>query len=116
MRDATPEDERPDADRPAVPTPNQRAEQLRAAAAEVRTRTQEWRDSPHWRDTDDNRRRYRLTIDTCTAIEAHPGTAEEHDALVDTIRALVTLWGPSRPGPEQAVHVAIERLRRQARR
>lgn len=103
MRDATPKDERPDADRLAAPTAGQRAEQIRAATAEVLTRVQEWRDSPTWRDTDTNRHRYQATVDACTAFEARPGrsTPEEHDALVDTIRALVAVWGPSRPGPEE---------------
>lgn len=115
MRDVTPKDEHPDADRLAAPA--ERAEQIRAAAAEVLTRVQEWRDSHTWRDTDDNRRRYQATVDACTALDAHPdpGTLVDVDALANVVRPLVATWGPSRPGPEQAIHAAVERLRRQAK-
>lgn len=114
MRDATPKDEHPDADRLAATASTQRAEQIRAAAAEVRTRVQEWRDSPTWRDTDDNRHRYQATIDACATLDADSGhgTPVDSDARTEAVRSLVALWGFRRPGPEQAIHAAIERLRR----
>jgi len=113
MRDAaTPPDDGPDAHHATTPTPQQRAANIRANAAEVWARVQEWRDSPNWHDDETNRRRYQLTADTIAMLDAvpEPRTHIEVSVLIDAIRPILTEWRPSRPGPEQAIYVAVERL------
>ncbi|MGI5147024.1 hypothetical protein ACQEVC_11670 [Plantactinospora sp. CA-294935] len=95
-------------------TPQRRAAAIRAAAAEVLVRVQEWRDSPHWRDDDTNRDRYRRTADAVATLDRvpDPSTPEALSALVEAIRPILHVWRPGRPGAEQAIHSAVQRLQR----
>ncbi|MGW0430943.1 hypothetical protein ACWDV4_00105 [Micromonospora sp. NPDC003197] len=113
MRDAaTPPDDGPDAHHPTTPTPQQRAANIRANAAEVWERVQEWRDSPNWHGNETNQRRYQLTANAINALDAvpDPRTHAEVSALISAVRPILAEWRPSRPGPEQAIYAAIERL------
>ncbi|MEV4756017.1 hypothetical protein AB0J86_13015 [Micromonospora sp. NPDC049559] len=117
MRDAaTPPDDDRDAQPPAALTPQQRAANIRAAAAEVLARLQEWRDSPNWPGDTINLRRYHRTADAVSALNSLPDvdTLDDLAALVDAIRPILIEWRPSRPGPKQAIYVATERLRKVA--
>jgi hypothetical protein len=115
MRDepTTPNPGHPDPS-PGTPlTPRQRATAIRAAAAEVLTRVQEWRSAPGWPDTPANRRRYQVTagavaqLDTLSDLDAD----DDLTPLIDAVRPILAAWRPSRPGTEQAVFAAVERLR-----
>ncbi|WP_326552141.1 hypothetical protein [Micromonospora sp. NBC_01813] len=103
MRD----DPTPDAQRLA-----NHAAAIRAAAVELLARVHEWRNSPHWQDTPTNQHRYRTTVDACAALDALPDpTSTDHlTAIATTIRPASRVWFPSRPGSEQSIHVAAERL------
>ncbi|RKR89950.1 hypothetical protein BDK92_4314 [Micromonospora pisi] len=113
---ATPPDDGPSAHQSSAPTPAQQAAAIRAHAAEVLARVQEWHDAPGWQDNDTNQRRYRLTADAVGQLDALPDP--EHSdglaALVDAIHPILTEWRPGRPGPEQAIYAAVERLGREA--
>lgn len=110
MRDAaTPPNDGHDAQLDTAPTPQQSATTIRAAAAEVLIRVQEWRSSPNWRDDDTNRHRYQLTLDAVAAIDKLPDP-EAVPALVDAVRPLLAEWRPSRPSDQQAIYAAVERL------
>ncbi|MBM0275619.1 hypothetical protein [Micromonospora tarensis] len=116
MRDADTPPQDP-ADRPYARTeltPRQRAAVIRTAAAEVRQRVQEWRNSPGWQDKPTNAYRYQATFVAVAALDAvpEPTTAVELTRLVDAVRPLLVEWRPSRPGPEQQIFVAVERLRK----
>lgn len=95
-------------------TPRQQSALIRAAAAEVYERVQEWRNSPRWQDTPTNAQRYEATVGAVTALDLlpEPATAEELTELSDAVRPLLVEWRPSRPGPEQSIFAAVERLRR----
>ncbi|MFV2013370.1 MULTISPECIES: hypothetical protein [unclassified Micromonospora] len=107
MRDDPTPDPRPDPERLATD-----AAAIRAAAAELLTRVHEWRNSPHWQDTPTNQHRYRTTVDTCAQLDGLPDpTTPDHLAeVVDTVRPAYMVWLPSRPGRQQAIHAAAERL------
>lgn len=119
MRDAdTPPQEPADRPRPRTGlTPRNQAALIRAAAAEVHERVQEWRDTPGWQDTPTNAQRHQATVAAVAALDALPDpvVAEELTELVDAIRPLLVEWRPSRPGSEQHVFAAVERLRRTCR-
>ncbi|MFG1885464.1 hypothetical protein [Micromonospora sp. NPDC049102] len=97
--------------------PRQQAAVIRAAAAEVHQRVQEWRKSPAWQDTPTNAHRHQATSDAVAALDAvpEPSTEDELAEVVDAIRPLLAEWRPSRPGPEQQIYVAVERLRKACR-
>ncbi|WFE29852.1 hypothetical protein O7623_12005 [Solwaraspora sp. WMMD791] len=107
MRDDPTPETHPDPERLAT-----HAAAIRAAAAELLTRVHEWRNSPHWQDTPTNQHRYRTTVDACAQLDAlpHPTTPDQLAAMAATIRPASTVWLPSRPGPQQAIHAAAERL------
>lgn len=115
MRDADTPPQEP-ADRPHTPalTPREQAALIRAAAAEVYERVQEWRSAPGWQDTPMNAHRHEATVSAIAALAAlpEPTTADELSGLLDTVRPLLLEWRPSRPGPEQQIFVAVERLQR----
>ncbi|MDG4760745.1 hypothetical protein [Micromonospora sp. WMMD710] len=118
MRDAdTPPQEPADRHAHADPTPRQQAAVIRAAAAEVHQRVQEWRTSPAWQDTPTNAHRHQATTDAVAALDAvpEPSTADELAGLVEAIQPILAEWRPSRPGPEQQIYVAVERLRKACR-
>lgn len=115
MRDTATPDDGPSAHLPNAPTPQQHAAAIRAHAAEVLTRVQQWRDGPAWQNDDTNRRRYRLTDDAISELNGLPDP-RDHDGLAVLIRAIHPLlaeWQPSRPGTEQVIYAAVERLQRQ---
>ncbi|MGY3514803.1 hypothetical protein ACVMYR_00630 [Micromonospora sp. PTRAS2] len=116
MRDADtpPQESTDDPSYLAALTPQQRADLIRAAAAEVRDRVQAWRDNPHWRNTPTNSHRYETTIGAIDALGQlpDPDTEEAVASLADAARPVIVEWRPSRPGPEQAIYAAVERLRR----
>ncbi|MDG4764411.1 hypothetical protein O7632_09885 [Solwaraspora sp. WMMD406] len=89
-----------------------RAAAIRAAAAELLTRVTEWRNSPHWQDTPTNQHRYRTTVDACAQLDALPDpvTPDHLADMTTTIRPACAVWNPSRPGSQQAIHAAAERL------
>ncbi|WP_146603551.1 hypothetical protein [Micromonospora endophytica] len=115
MRDADTPPQEP-VSRPNTPTltPRERAFLIRSAAAEVYERVQEWRSAPGWQDTPMNAHRHQATVSAITALDAlpEPTTADELAGLLDTARPLLLEWRPSRPGPEQQIFVAVERLQR----
>ncbi|WFE59658.1 hypothetical protein [Micromonospora sp. WMMD712] len=115
MRDADTPPQEPTNDRPhpAALTPQRRADLIRAAAAEVRDRVQTWRDNPNWRNTPANSHRYETTIGAIDALGQlpDPDTEEAAASLADAVRPVIVEWRPSRPGPEQAIYAAVERLR-----
>ncbi|MEU1588783.1 hypothetical protein [Micromonospora sp. NPDC005710] len=98
-------------------TPRQQAAAIRAAAAEVRQRVQEWRDSSAWQNTPTNAHRHQATLAGVAALDAvpEPTTTEELTEFVDAVLPLVAEWRPSRPGAEQQIFVAVERLRKACR-
>ncbi|MEO3923889.1 hypothetical protein ABGB07_08505 [Micromonosporaceae bacterium B7E4] len=113
MRDAvTPPEGGPDARPDATPTPQQHAAAVRAGAAEILARVQEWRYSQHWRDNDTDRRRYQLTVDAVSVLDDMPDlSARDAVAMLsDAVRPVLKVWRPARPGPEQAILAAVERL------
>ncbi|NLU80889.1 hypothetical protein HCA58_21515 [Micromonospora sp. HNM0581] len=116
MRDADTPPQEPTDDRshPATLTPQQRADLIRTAAAEVHERVQEWRDNAGWRNTPANTHRYETTVSAIDALEQLPEPDSEDAVarLADVVRPVVLEWRPSRPGPEQSIYVAVERLRR----
>ncbi|WP_433688074.1 hypothetical protein ACQP0I_04495 [Micromonospora carbonacea] len=116
MRDADTPPQEPANDRPhpATLTPQRRADLIRAAAAEVRERVQEWRDNPNWRNTPTNSHRYETTIGAIDALGQlpDPDTEEAVTSLANAVRPVIVEWRPSRPGPEQAIYAAVERLQR----
>ncbi|KIR64950.1 hypothetical protein [Micromonospora haikouensis] len=116
MRDADTPPQEPTDDRPhpVTLTPQQCADLIRAAAAEVRERVQEWRDSPNWRNTPTNSHRYETTVGAIDALGQlrDPNTEEAVASLADAVRPVIVEWRPSRPGPEQSIYAAVERLRR----
>ncbi|WP_146758689.1 hypothetical protein [Micromonospora saelicesensis] len=92
----------------------QQAAVIRAAAADVRRRVQEWSNSPGWQDTPTNAYRYQATVVAVAALDAlpEPATAQDLARLVDAVRPLLAEWRPSRPGPEQQIFIAVERLQK----
>jgi hypothetical protein len=119
MRDAaTPPENDPDVQTRAAPTPEQHAANIRAAAAEVLARVDEWRRSASWHDSQANRWRFQLTVEAVTTLDAlpEPDTHETIAPLTDAIRSILTAWRPSRPGGEQSIQVAVERLERATRK
>nr|MDT0658975.1 hypothetical protein [Micromonospora sp. DSM 115978] len=117
MRDepTTPDPGNPDP-RPDTPlTPQQRAAAIRAAAVEVLTRVQEWRDAPGWAGTPANQRRYQITATAVAQLDNAPEPDPDRDdalmPLVDAVRPILTEWRTNRPGAEQAIFAAVERLR-----
>ncbi|WBC12793.1 hypothetical protein O7600_16545 [Micromonospora sp. WMMA1998] len=115
MRDADTPPQEP-ADRryaDTAPTPQEHAARIRAAAAEVRERVQDWRHAPGWQETPTNALRYAVTADAVAALSAlpKPETLEDLAATVDAVRPVLAEWRPSRPGPEQQIFAAVERLR-----
>ncbi|MFG3703576.1 hypothetical protein ACGF7U_02400 [Micromonospora sp. NPDC047670] len=116
MRDADTPPQEPTDDRPhpAALTPRQRADLIRSAAAEVRERVQEWRDHRGWRNTPVNSHRYETTVSAIDALDRlpDPGNEEAVASLANAVRPVVVEWRPSRPGPEQPIYTAVERLRR----
>ncbi|MFJ6196539.1 hypothetical protein [Micromonospora sp. NPDC092111] len=116
MRDADTPPQEPTDDRPhsVALTPQQRADLIRTAAAEVRERVQEWRNNPAWRNTPANSHRYATTLGAIDDLGrlANPDTEEAAATLADVVRPVIMEWRPSRPGPEQAIYAAVERLRR----
>ncbi|MGW1449639.1 hypothetical protein ACWCO3_15315 [Micromonospora sp. NPDC002411] len=119
MRDAdTPPQEPTGTDNArAEPTPRQQAAAIRVAAAQVGRRVQEWRYSQGWHDTPTNVYRHQATVAAVAALDAlpEPTTADELARFVDAVQPLFIEWRPNRPGPEQQIFVAIERLRRACR-
>ncbi|MBM0203793.1 hypothetical protein JNW90_12220 [Micromonospora sp. STR1s_5] len=116
MRDAdTPPQEPADRlnTRPEL-TPRQQAALIRSAAAEVRQRVQEWRNSLGWQDTPTNAYRHQATVVAVAALDAlpEPATDQELAGLVDAVRPVLAEWRPSRPGPEQQIFIAVERLQK----
>jgi hypothetical protein len=95
-------------------TPRQQAALIRAAAAEVYERVQEWRNSLGWQDTPTNVHRHQATVSAVAGLDAlpEPAAAEDLAGLIDAVRPLLAEWRPSRPGPEQQIFAAVERLRR----
>ncbi|MDI5936633.1 MULTISPECIES: hypothetical protein [unclassified Micromonospora] len=116
MRDADTPPQEPTDDRPhpTALTPQQRADLIHAAAADVRERVQAWRDNPNWRNTPANSHRYETTIGAIDALGQlpGPGTEEAVASLANAVRPVIVEWRPSRPGPEQSIYAAVERLRR----
>ncbi|WP_422753551.1 hypothetical protein [Micromonospora sp. WMMD708] len=114
MRDADtpPQDPADDRSHPAALTPQQRADLIRAAAAEVRERVQAWRDNPNWRNTPANSHRYETTVGAIGVLNElpEPETEEAVASLADAVRPVVAEWRPSRPGPEQSIYAAVESL------
>lgn len=115
MRDADtpPLDPANHTQRRTMHTPRQQAALIRAATAEVYERVREWRSSPGWQNTPVNARRHRLTVDAAAALDVlpEPTRIEDLNGYVDAIRPLLAEWRPSRPGPEQQIYAAVERLR-----
>jgi hypothetical protein len=115
MRDepTTPNTSNPDPRADTPLTPQQRATAIRAAAAEVLTRVQEWCSAPGWPDTPANRRRYQATADAVDQLDtlSDPDSNDDLRPLNDAVRPILTEWRPSRPGTEQAIFAAVERLR-----
>jgi hypothetical protein len=114
MRDADTPPQEPTDDRshPAVLTPRQRAALIRRAATEVRDRVQEWRERPNWHNSPANSHRYATTIRAIDALAGlpDPDTEDAIAHLVEAVRPVVMEWRPGRPGPEQSIYVAVERL------
>jgi hypothetical protein len=99
---------------PSAPlTPQQRATTIRAAAAEVLARVQEWRETPGWPESPANRRRHQITDAAVAHLATLPAPDIDDDLthLIDAVRPILTVWRPSRPGKEQAIFAAVERLR-----
>ncbi|MER5458928.1 hypothetical protein ABT008_29600 [Micromonospora sp. NPDC002389] len=115
MRDADTPPQEP-ADRTHIPslTPREQAARIRAAAVEVLERVEEWRNSPGWQDTPMNAHRHQATVRAVAALDAlpEPATTDDLTGLLNAIRSLLFEWRPSRPGPEQQIFAAVERLRR----
>ncbi|WJK43304.1 hypothetical protein O7608_13385 [Solwaraspora sp. WMMA2056] len=107
MRDEPIPEPHPDPERLAT-----HAAAIRAAAAELLTRVHEWRNSPHWQDTPTNQHRYRTTVDTCAQLDSlpDPSTPDQLADMVNTVRTAYMVWLPSRPGVQQAIHAAAERI------
>jgi hypothetical protein len=82
---------------------------IHAALAEVWRRVAEWHDSPHWTDEDRNRHRYETTAVAYEAARQLPHT--DTDALAKAVQPIVDTWRPNRPGPQQTIHAAVDRLR-----
>lgn len=119
MRDAdTPPQEPADQsyNRPEL-TPRQQADLIRSAAAEVYERVEEWRNSPGWHDTPTNARQHQVTVGVVATLNALPelDTVEDLAGLINAVRPLLAEWRPSRPGPEQQIVAAVERLRKACR-
>ncbi|MGW4463035.1 hypothetical protein [Micromonospora sp. NPDC004704] len=115
MRDtATPPDDGPSARQPEAPTPQQRAATIREYTTEVLARVEQWRGSPAWHDDEINRRRYNVTVDAAAQLDALPDPVHQDSlvVMVDAIRPILNEWRPSRPGNEQAIYAAVERLGR----
>ncbi|WP_141713996.1 hypothetical protein [Micromonospora inyonensis] len=95
-------------------TARQRARAIRAAVIEVHARVREWRSQPGWQNTPANVHRYETTVNVFRAVESmpEPDSAVAVAQLVEAVRPLLTEWRPGRPGPEQQIFVAVERLRR----
>ncbi|MGC4886360.1 hypothetical protein [Micromonospora sp. DT227] len=115
MRDADTPPQEP-ADRRYADTAltlQEQAARIRAAVAEVYERVQEWRRAPGWRETPTNAHRYAVTADAVAALSAlsEPEAPEDLAAIVDAVRPVLAEWRPSRPGPEQQIFAAVERLR-----
>ncbi|MEU4777435.1 hypothetical protein [Micromonospora sp. NPDC023633] len=115
MRDADTPPQEP-ADPPYTRTglaPRQQAALIRAAAAEVYERVHEWRNTPGWLNTPTNAHRHQATVDAVAVLDAlpQPTTAEDLARLVDAVWPVLAEWRPSRPGSEQQIFVAVERLR-----
>lgn len=93
-------------------TLQEHAARIRAAAAEVHERVQEWRDAPSWQETPTNAHRYAVTADAVAALSGlpEPETSEDLAAIVNAVRPVLAEWRPSRPGPEQQIFAAVERL------
>ena len=73
MRDAdTPPQEPADRPNAAARTPQEHAARIRAAAAEVYERVQEWRNTPGWQDTPPNTHRHAMTVSAVAALDALP--------------------------------------------
>ncbi|WP_326564592.1 hypothetical protein [Micromonospora peucetia] len=115
MRDADTPPQEP-AERPYTRprlTPRHQAALIRTAAAEVCERVRQWQSSPGWQDTPMNAHRYQATMKVVVALDAlpDPQTAEDLARLVEAVKPLLAEWRPSRPGREQPIFVAVERLR-----
>ncbi|GLY23706.1 hypothetical protein [Micromonospora sp. NBRC 101691] len=94
-------------------TVRQRVTAIRTAVDEVYARVREWRGQPGWRNTPVNVHRYETTLNVAYTVEAmpEPDSAVAVAQLVEAVRPLLTEWRPSRPGPEQQIFAAVERLR-----
>ncbi|MEU5549169.1 hypothetical protein ABZ738_05315 [Micromonospora sp. NPDC047793] len=118
MRDAdTPPQEPADRSHNSALTPRARAALIRAAAAEVYERVQEWRNSPGWQDTPSNAHRHQATVSAIVRLNvlSEPVTADDLARVLEAVRPVLLEWRPSRPGPEQQIFIAVERLRRSCR-
>ncbi|XTZ14459.1 hypothetical protein ACQSSU_23650 [Micromonospora echinospora] len=95
-------------------TARQRATAIRAAVSEVHARVREWRSQPGWRNSPVNVHRYETTMNVFRAVKSmpEPDSAATVVQLVEAVRPVLTEWRPSRPGPEQQIFAAVERLRR----
>ncbi|MFF0149925.1 hypothetical protein [Micromonospora sp. NPDC005203] len=71
-------------------TPRQQAAAIRAAAAEVRWRVQEWRHSPGWQDTPTNAYRYQVTVVAVAAFDALPEPATDQELRAGRCRPTPT--------------------------
>jgi hypothetical protein len=98
--------------------PGAGAADVRAMAAEVWRRVNEWRNSPGWRDDDTNRRRYDATAQALGALDALPDQPDPDGAgaIVKAAQPISEAWRPNRAGPEQAIYAAVDRLRDALRR
>ncbi|MEU7673858.1 hypothetical protein AB0C42_03475 [Micromonospora taraxaci] len=95
-------------------TPRQQAAVIRRAAAEVGLRVEEWRNSSGWQDTPTNAYLHQATVVALAALDAlpEPSTQQELGELVDAVRPVLAEWRPTRPGPEQQIFIAVERLQK----
>jgi hypothetical protein len=91
------------------PLPNDRAEQIQAAAAEVLRRVEEWRASPAWTGSPADIRRYEITVRSLAPVSR--GKAMSIAALTSTVDVVGAEWLVPRPGPTQAAFVAFQRIR-----
>jgi hypothetical protein len=95
-------------------TPKELADEIRAYAAEVFRRVEEWRSAPDWLDDERNRRRYAITAGAIAALDQvpDPQQVDELGPIVAAVQPILDEWQPSWAGPQQAIYAAVDRLRR----
>jgi len=89
------------------------ATEIRAAAAEVWRRIAEWRASTRYDDSAANQHRYDQADQVTKALADVPTTGDDTETrqVIAAVQPILTTWRTGRPGPEQAIYAAVERLR-----